>query len=237
MIMNRYHPYLRYNKNLKFRNNKKDILGEENNDTNSLDKLSKINSFFDFNNDEDVYLEENHLYFKSDVDSMSVNKLCTLIRKYIKQITDLQYNNKIAKIEPNPLYVHLTTYGGDLHQAFLGYDYIKNCKIPIYTVVEGFNASAGTIMSLGGKKRYITPSSIMLIHQLSTAHEGKFNELEEDYENSKELMERMKILYFRECQGKMTKKQIMEELKHDRWWDSEKCIKKGLCDEIWTNQS
>lgn len=244
--MNRYHPYLRKSKslNLKFKNknNENDSLSEESiDDTNPLDKLnslgklSKLGNFFNFNNnDDDVYLEENHLYFKADVDSHSINKLCTLIRKYCKQINDLQTHNKIAKVEPKPLYIHLSTYGGDLHQGFLGYDYIKGCKIPIYTVVEGFNASAGTIMSMGGKKRFMTPSSVMLIHQLSTGYSGKFNELEEDFENSKEDMERIRNLYLRECRGKMTKKQITEELKHDRWWDADKCIKKGLCDELYT---
>ena len=39
-------------------------------------------------------------------------------------------------------------------------------------------------------------------------------------------------IYTKECRGKMTKKQIIEELKHDKWWNSDKCIKKGLCDEL-----
>jgi ATP-dependent protease ClpP protease subunit len=238
--MYRYNPYLRKS-NLKNKNINTDNINEEIIDDispldnlNPLGKLSKLNNFFNFSNEDDVYLEENHLYFKTDVDSHSINKLCTLIRKYSRQINDLQNHNKIAKIEPKPLYIHLSTYGGDLHQGFLGYDYIKGCTIPIYTVVEGFNASAGTIMMMGGKKRFMTPSSVMLIHQLSSSYRGKFNELEEDFENSKKDMERIKNLYFRECRGKMTKKQITEELKHDRWWDSTKCIKMGLCDELYT---
>ncbi len=245
--MNRYHPYRNARKNnlsIKF---KKDVQQEQEDDImmngedspldklNPLNKLTKLNSFFNFNHDDDVYLEENHLYFKTDVNSDSVNKMCSLIRKYSRSIKELQTHAKIATIDPKPLYVHLTTYGGDLYQGFLGYDYIKGSKVPIYTVVEGFNASAGTIMSMGGKRRYMTQSSVMLIHQLRTVVGGKFNEIEEDYENCKEDMERIKNLYFKECRGKMTKKQISEELKHDRWWDADKCIKKGLCDEIYVD--
>jgi ATP-dependent protease ClpP protease subunit len=245
--MNRYHPYRNARKNnlsIKF---KKDIQQEQEEDImmngedspldklNPLNKLTKLNSFFNFNHDDDVYLEENHLYFKTDVNSDSINKMCSLIRKYSRSIKELQTHAKIATIDPKPLYVHLSTYGGDLYQGFLGYDYIKGSKVPIYTVVEGFNASAGTIMSMGGKRRYMTQSSVMLIHQLRTVVGGKFNEIEEDYENCKEDMERIKNLYFKECRGKMTKKQISEELKHDRWWDADKCIKKGLCDEIYVD--
>jgi ATP-dependent protease ClpP protease subunit len=246
--MNRYHPYKAKRNNrlsLKF---KKDTQPNDDEETsvlngeespidklNPFNKLTKLNSFFNFNHDDDVYLEENHLYFKTDVNSDSVNKMCSLIRKYGRSIKELQMHSKVATIDPKPLYLHLSTYGGDLYQGFLGYDYIKGSKIPIYTVVEGFNASAGTIMSMGGKRRYMTSSSVMLIHQLRTVVGGKFNEIEEDYENCKEDMERIKNLYFKECRGKMTKKQISEELKHDRWWDADKCIKKGLCDEIYTD--
>ncbi len=246
--MNRYHPYKAKRNNRFSLKLKKDtqvnedeeasILNGEESPTDKLNpfnKLTKLNSFFNFNHDDDVYLEENHLYFKTDVNSDSVNKMCSLIRKYGRSIKELQMHSKVATIDPKPLYLHLSTYGGDLYQGFLGYDYIKGSKIPIYTVVEGFNASAGTIMSMGGKRRYMTSSSVMLIHQLRTVVGGKFNEIEEDYENCKEDMERIKNLYFKECRGKMTKKQISEELKHDRWWDADKCIKKGLCDEIYTD--
>jgi ATP-dependent protease ClpP protease subunit len=242
--MNRYSPYRNARKNNLSMKFKKDVQQEHNEETminaedsplDKLNPLNKLNSFFNFNHDDDVYLEENHIYFKTDVNSDSINKMCSLIRKYSRSIKELQMHAKIATIDPKPLYLHLTTYGGDLYQGFLGYDYIKGSKVPIYTVVEGFNASAGTIMSMGGKKRFMTHSSVMLIHQLRTVVGGKFNEIEEDYENCKEDMERIKSLYFKECRGKMTKKQISEELKHDRWWDADKCIKKGLCDEIYAD--
>ena len=234
--MNRYHPYSRTKKQLiKEIPDDEEKLNLKLNLNNDVNPFNKLNNFFNFNNDTDVYMEDNHIYFKTDVNADSVDKMCGLIRKYSRSIKDLQTHTKIAHVEPKPLYVHLTTYGGDLYQGFLGYDYIKNSKVPIYTVVEGFNASAGTIMSMGGEKRYMTPSSVMLIHQLRTVIGGKFNEIEEDFENSKEDMERIKKLYYKECRGKMTKKEITEELKHDRWWDSDKCIKKGLCDEVSTD--
>ena len=51
----------------------------------------------------------------------------------------------------------------------------------------------------------------------------------------KQDMNKLYDIYVRECNGKMTKKQIIEELKHDKWWNADKCIKKGLCDEILKN--
>jgi ATP-dependent protease ClpP protease subunit len=40
-------------------------------------------------------------------------------------------------------------------------------------------ASAATIISVAGTKRFITPSSYMLIHQLSTFMSGNFEQLKE----------------------------------------------------------
>ena len=154
------------------------------------------------------------------------------MRHKISEFNNIKNNNLIDTIQPKPLYLHISSYGGYLHEAFLVYDYIKNSPIPIYTIVEGYAASAATVMSIAGVKRYITPSSLMLIHQLSTGMSGKFNALEEEINNSKQDMNKLYDIYVRECKGKMTKKQIIDELKHDKWWNADKCIKKGLCDEL-----
>lgn len=225
----RYHPYLRPTNNNKLEEN-----NEENN--NVLQLLSGINNpfkqLFSYGDDTDVYCENNHIYFKTDVTPESINKLCSVLRQKISEFVNLKKNLLVDNITPKPIYLHISSYGGYLHEAFLVYDYIKNSPIPIYTIVEGYAASAATVMSIAGVKRYITPTSIMLIHQLSTGMHGKFNELEEDINNSKQDMNKLYEIYVRECKGKMTKKQIIEELKHDKWWNSDKCLKKGLCDEV-----
>lgn len=200
---------------------------------NSKQLFNPFKSMFG-NDDTDVYMEDNHIYFKTDVDVDSINKLCKLIREYQSKLYSLKTNVKIGKIEPAPLIVHITSYGGDLYQGFLGYDYIKSSPLVIHTVVEGYAASAGTLLSIAGKVRYITPTSIMLIHQLSTGMHGKFSEIEDDYKNSKQDMERICDLYWTSCQKKMTKVEIREHLKHDKWFDAKKCIKLGLCDEIYS---
>lgn len=50
-------------------------------------------------------------------------------------------------------------------------------------------------MSIVDKKRFITKSSLMLVHQLSSIHVGKMQELEDDMKNSMMFMEHIKELY------------------------------------------
>jgi ATP-dependent Clp protease protease subunit len=141
-------------------------------------------------------------------------------------------NQTVADVNIKDLYIHITSYGGSLHEAYLAFDIIKRSKITINTIIEGYAASAGTIMSIAGKRRYMTPTSIMLIHQLSTGIGGKFEEIKDDFENSEQDMKRIVSLYLKECGGKMKKKFIEEQLKHDKWWDANTALKNGLIDEI-----
>ena len=194
-----------------------------------------INNLFGFNNDDDVYLEHNHIYFKTDVTMESVDKLCKLIREYKYKFNDIKKKDNICDITPKPLYIHLTTYGGDLYAAIMCYDIIKSSSIPIYTIAEGYTASAGTIISVAGQKRYITQNTVFMIHQLRTGMGGKYEELMEEMQNSKKDMDRIVNIYHTESKGKMTKIQIKEQLKHDKWFDSKESIKYGLVDEIYND--
>ena len=72
----------------------------------------------------------------------------------------------------------------------------------------------------------------MLIHQLYSEYWGKMNELEDEFKNLQILMDRIKNIY--KEHAKIPKKELSEILKHDLWWDSEKCMKFGLVDELWT---
>ena len=231
---NRYHPYRR-SRNTNNNEEENNNVDDSNPLLNILGAANLNNPFkqlFSHHDDTEVYAEANHIFFKTDVTPESINKLCSILRHKISEFNNIKNNNLIDTIQPKPLYLHISSYGGYLHEAFLVYDYIKNSPIPIYTIVEGYAASAATVMSIAGVKRYITPSSLMLIHQLSTGMAGKFNALEEEMNNSKQDMNKLYDIYVRECKGKMTKKQIIDELKHDKWWNADKCIKKGLCDEV-----
>jgi ATP-dependent protease ClpP protease subunit len=219
-----YHPY----------NNEEELDVNEinvNKLNNNFDPLKKI---FNFGGDDtDVYRESNHIYFKTDVNTESIDKLYKLIRSYQKEFDYFKSSNHtIVNVIPKDLFIHITSYGGSLHEAYLAFDIIKRSKITINTIIEGYAASAGTIMSIAGKKRYMTPTSIMLIHQLSTGIGGKFEEIKDDFENSEQDMKRIVSLYLKECGGKMKKKFIEEQLKHDKWWDANTALKNGLIDEI-----
>ena len=125
--------------------------------TDLLDALAKKDS------DSKIERESNHIYFYSEVNRDSIFDLLAHIREAEEESMYLQYKLNIEEV---PIYLHINSYGGSVHAAFAAIDAIISCRVPIYTIIEGATASAGTLISVVGKKRFIRPNAMMLIHHL-----------------------------------------------------------------------
>jgi ATP-dependent protease ClpP protease subunit len=191
--------------------------------------------------DEMVSSIENHIYFCGTVTEISINKLVKLInKKNIEYKKEMEKTKKPDsefyeyKIEPKIIYLHITSFGGSLLASMSAIDAIENSTIPIYTIVEGYAASAGTLISIHGKKRFMTKNSYMLIHQLTSGISGQMNKIEDNFHNCKSFMDRIKKLYI--TKTKLKDDELDNILRHDSWWDFDKCLDKGLVDDVFINK-
>lgn len=176
-----------------------------------------------------VYREGNHIYFYTEIDSKSISELTVVIREAEEYSIISSLKMRIDEI---PIYLHIFSNGGCLPSVFLAIDIIQSCKVPVYSIIEGATASAGTLMSVVCKKRYIRPMAYMLIHQLSSEYWGKMSEITDEYKNLTKFMNRITDIY-REYTT-LTPKKIDKMLKHDLWLDARKSKKYGLVDELFT---
>ena len=183
-----------------------------------------------FKTDKNISRHDNHIYFHCGITTKTIYQLTTLIREAEEKCYLSAFK---LNIPPIPIYLHINSFGGSIFAAFSAIDVITSCRVPVYTIVEGATASAGTLISIMGKKRYIRPTAYMLIHQLSSSCWGKMNEIDDEYKNLQELMDKIKQLY--KNNSKIPKKELVELLKHDLWLNTEKCLEYGLVDELWTN--
>ena len=132
--------------------------------------------------------------------------------------------------DPPPIKMHINSYGGSVFAGLSAVDYIINSKIPVHSIIDGCAASAATLMSVVAERRFMHRHACMLVHQLSGLMWGKFQEMQDDMENSEMLMEKIKNIYKKYT--KIPKKEMDNILKHDLWWEAEKCLEYGLIDEI-----
>lgn len=175
-----------------------------------------------------VYSQFNHVYFNDDItyDTMfALNKELRLVE------TKLKTTAAAIGIDPPAIYLHITTHGGGIHAAFSAVDCIGQLGLPVYTVADGFVASAGTLITLAGEKRYITPNAYMLIHELRSGVWGKMTSIDEEYLNLKKVMDHITEYYMKRTN--ITKKALEKVLTKDIIWNAEECLEKGLVHELY----
>lgn len=132
-------------------------------------------------------------------------------------------------LESIPIYIHISSQGGYIYNALSVVDAIKRCRVPIYSVVEGSVASAGTFISMVCQKRFICPNAFIMIHQLSGG--VGMGEISDEFANLIELMELIKQLYTEHTQ--MSQKVLGRLLKHELYLNAKKALKYGLADELY----
>ena len=176
---------------------------------------------------ESCYTLNNHIYFNDDITMSSVTNLNRSIRELQNELMVMGIKNGI---EPPPIKLHITTYGGLIYAAFSAIACIKSSKIPVHTIIDGYAASAGTLISVCGARRYINRHSSMMIHELSAGTWGRMSVMEEQMEDLKRMMVKLKEIYT--SHSNLTNKQLDKILKKDSDWYAEECLEKGLVDEI-----
>ena len=173
------------------------------------------------------YSIDNNIYFNDEISMETVSVLNKELRNLQNRL--LMVSIKMG-IDAPPIKLHLTTYGGSIHAAFSAIGCIKSSKVPVHTVIDGYVASAGTLISVCGVKRYMHRHSSMLIHELRSGSWGKMSVIEEEVDNLKKMMVKIKEIYTEHT--KLKKKDLDAILKKDNDWYADECLTSGLVDEI-----
>lgn len=171
---------------------------------------------------------DNTISFYGGVDIGSAGELNRLLTDVDIR---LQNTKNILGSDYNPtIHLKLRSDGGGLFEGLAVLDRIRTLKSNLYTYVEGGAASAATLISVSGKRRFIGKNSLMLIHQLSATNYGNFQQLEDHQENYRRLMNIIKSVY--KQYTKIPMKVLDEILKRDLWLTADQCLEYGMVDEI-----
>jgi ATP-dependent protease ClpP protease subunit len=170
----------------------------------------------------------NEIYFYDDVTRQSIFNLNKQISDVSKTLSILQNQYNLSTNPTINLYV--SSDGGEVFPALSSVDRIKNCKIPVDTYVEGLVASAATLISVVGRRRYISKNAFLLIHEVRSEFWGNFSEFQDENKNMELLMRCIKKIYLEHT--KLKENELSDILKHDIYLDANEALKYGLVDEI-----
>ena len=184
------------------------------------------------NNTDTVYSINNHVHFNDDVTPQSMFILARELRLVAQK---LRLRAIMFEAPVQPIYLHVSTDGGEISAAFSVVDCIKNLGVPVYSVVDGFVASAGTLITLAAERRFIEANAYMLIHQLSSGVWGKMHDIREQVDNLKKLMEHITAFYLEHT---TLKTEVLQKLLlRDVTWNAQESITRGIADEIYARPS
>ena len=174
-----------------------------------------------------VYSSHNCVFFQDDITTDTAFAL----NKELRSVADkLIIVGTIHKTVPPPIWLHITTNGGDIYAAFSVIDCIQHLGVPVYTVVDGFVASAGTLISVAAEKRFIMPNAYMLLHELRSNMWGKFSDINDEMTNLKKIMDHIVRIYDKHTT--IPPRKLETILKKDIVWNADECLKHGVVDGI-----
>ena len=179
---------------------------------------------------------DRHVYFYSDVDVQSCLGLSKQLRALDVRLRterlqrDLSDYALSTDVPPVPIWLHIQSDGGDLSAAFGMADTIRLLSTPVYSVVEGVVASAGTILSAACHERFILPNAYIMIHQLSGLAWGKHQEVVDAMVLWDGLMAQLVAFY--EARTLMNAEAVREKLSRDTWLNAGQAIELGLVDRL-----
>jgi ATP-dependent protease ClpP protease subunit len=138
---------------------------------------------------------------------------------------------EVEKNVNNEMFLHITTDGGCISSAFSIIDCMESSRIPVNTVIDGSVSSAGTLISIHGKKRFVCKNSYVLIHELRSGCWGKLAYIDDTYKNCIKIQEHINMFYL--TKTKINKKMLKDLLIKDLQFNANECINMGVADSIY----
>lgn len=136
----------------------------------------------------------------------------------------------VAVAVQHPVCLHIQSLGGDLLPTLHLLDVMDSLQSPVWTFVDGYAASAATLISVSGQRRFMGKRSRMLVHELRTSIQGPYTQVLTDVRHAQELMRVMTDVY--EARTRMDGDALAALMKRDVWLSAEECLLLGLVDQV-----
>ena len=158
----------------------------------------------------------------SELSAKVLNQLVLLEQEYPKQ----------------GITVFINSPGGEIFSGFAIFDMLKFIECSITTVVTGFAASMGSVLSLAADegRRFAMPQAKIMIHQpMLMGYQGRAADCEIQAKEILKTRDHLINLYSEQT-GK-DYEEIKQAIDRDNWFTSEEAMEFGLLDRIVKNRS
>lgn len=148
----------------------------------------------------------------------------------VSKLITLDYQNPRKDI-----LFYIDSYGGDIHSLIAIHDAMQMVRCDVATICIGKAMSAAALLLIAGKpgKRFVTPNSRIMMHELATGDEGKLSYMKDTLIEAEKLQSLLEG--FVRDYTKMTPKQVKQCFSKDFYMDAKFAKKLGVVDFIITH--
>lgn len=171
----------------------------------------------------DIYsrlLNERIVFLGEDVNEHTANVV-------VAQLLHLAYADPKKDIK-----LYINSPGGSVYDGLAIYDTMQYISPDVQTIGIGLQASMGAfLLSSGTKgKRFVLPSSRIMIHQPSSGTQGKITDQEITLNESILLKKKLNEIFAKNTGQKLSK--IEKDMERDFWMGADEARKYGIIDEV-----
>lgn len=153
------------------------------------------------------------------------------ILEYVKMIAHWnEEDNGIPIEDRKPIWVYIFCYGGELEYMWAMIDAIEMSETPVYTVNVGLAGSAGSLIFMAGKKRFMTKNAKVVIHEGSAQLHGDAIKVLDAASTYKEDLTQMKEFIL--SHTRIDTRQLNKKRANDWTLDAKYCLENGVCDTV-----
>ncbi len=141
----------------------------------------------------------------------------------------------LAELKADTIIVNINSFGGNINHGISIHDLLAQSKAKIITKINGFSASAATIIAQAGEVRQMSDNSLYLIHHATVrSFDGNIFDLEDAKEALSQLDNIMLNVYAKRSGSEREEivKLMKENNGNGKWLTAEEAKAVGLVDEV-----
>lgn len=137
---------------------------------------------------------------------------------------------KIQDVKAEKIHVHINSGGGSAFDGVAICNLLKQHSAEIIVHIDGWAASAASVIAMAGDKIIMPSNTMMMIHQASTIEYGNADLFEKTARDLRKIDSALAASYKKRFVG--TDEELKQLLKDETWLTAEEAVALGLADEI-----
>ena len=148
-------------------------------------------------------------------------------------ITDIQVAEALAELDGvDTLNVHIDSPGGDAAQGLAIYNLLVQHPVTVETIVEGWAASAASVILQAGDTRTVAENGLVMIHDAWGFGMGNKKEMRKLADILEKLDGNLALTYATRAGDRERQQDFAAKMSEETWFTGQEALDEGLADKI-----